>query len=110
MSPACSLTTISFILSSGVSGPGIIRFRWHQSRTSCIGLGEDEAPLAMELRPEHVADVLAVLAVVELRLEIERDHDLLRRIGRRAWAGGGHGGTGRACAARKIAADGENPQ
>jgi len=44
-------------------------------------LGEDEAALALQLLPEHVAEGASVAAVVELRLEIEGDNGLLRLAG-----------------------------
>jgi len=42
-------------------------------------VGDHEAALTLQLLPQHIADHLAVAAVVELGFKVERDHDLLAR-------------------------------
>jgi len=48
------------------------------------GLGNDELALLVESLPEHVADLLAVDAVVEFRDEVEGNNDLFLGEGRDA--------------------------
>jgi hypothetical protein len=40
------------------------------------GFRNDEAAIAREFLPNHLADHLPIAAVVELRDEVERDHNL----------------------------------